>query len=88
MKVIAFIESHQDEVIRKILQHCGLWQDPRPRPPPRPPPAPASPSPADRTGPSRLRHFGLPANAADLDPDFLEHLHREAQAEQLNLPWD
>jgi len=27
-------------------------------------------------------------HAADLDPEFLEHLHREAQAEQLDLPWD
>jgi len=24
----------------------------------------------------------------EIDPDFLEHLHREAQAEQLGLPWD
>ena len=23
----------------------------------------------------------------DLDPDFIEHLHRKAQAEQMNL-WD
>ena len=25
MKVIAFIEQHQREVIEKILRHCGLW---------------------------------------------------------------
>jgi len=24
----------------------------------------------------------------NLDPDFLEHLHREAQGEQLELLWD
>jgi hypothetical protein len=23
-----------------------------------------------------------------LDPDFVEHLHREAQAEQMDLPWE
>jgi len=31
MKVVAFIEPPQGEVIEKILRHCGLWQ---PRPPP------------------------------------------------------
>ena len=35
MKVIAFIED--DEVVKKILKHLGLW-DRRPRPPPKPPP--------------------------------------------------
>jgi hypothetical protein len=34
MKVIAFIEPHQDEVIEKILRHCGLWRESAPRPPP------------------------------------------------------
>jgi len=28
MKVVSFIESRQDEVIEKILRHCGLWQAP------------------------------------------------------------
>lgn len=32
MKVISFID--QDEVIRKILKHCGLWKDPPSRAPP------------------------------------------------------
>jgi hypothetical protein len=31
MKVVAFIEPPQGEVIEKILHHCGLWQ---PRLPP------------------------------------------------------
>jgi len=31
MKVVAFIEPPQGDVIEKILRHCGLWQ---PRPPP------------------------------------------------------
>ena len=26
MKAVAFIEPYQDEVIEKILRHCGLWQ--------------------------------------------------------------
>ncbi len=31
MKVVAFIEPPQGDVIERILRHCGLWQ---PRPPP------------------------------------------------------
>ena len=34
MKIIAFIEARQGEVIRKILEHCCLWKDPPPRGPP------------------------------------------------------
>ena len=30
---------------------------------------------------------GRYAEVPDLDPDFAEHLHRKAQAEQMNL-WD
>jgi hypothetical protein len=26
--------------------------------------------------------------AGDIDPDFLEHLRREQEAEQMELPWD
>ena len=37
MRVISFIE--EEAVIRKILQHCGLWQEPPIRPPPTAPPA-------------------------------------------------
>jgi hypothetical protein len=38
MRIISFIE--EDEVIRKILKHCGLWKEQAPRPPPeeKPPP--------------------------------------------------
>ena len=35
MKVVAFIEPPQAEVIEQILRHCGLWQD---RPSSRAPP--------------------------------------------------
>ncbi len=31
MKVIAFIEPPQGEVVERVLRHCGLWH---PRPPP------------------------------------------------------
>jgi len=34
MKVIAFIEPPQGEIIEKILRHCGLWNPSAPRPPP------------------------------------------------------
>ena len=84
MKIIAFIEARQDDVIRKILQHCGLWHPPT-RPPPRAPPQPVSrsrPAPAE---PQRGRRL---FNLEEIDPDFLEHLHREAQAEQLDLHWE
>ncbi|MDY0166721.1 MAG: hypothetical protein RBS80_09275 [Thermoguttaceae bacterium] len=34
MKVIAFIEPPQTDVIEKILRHCGLWCASSPRAPP------------------------------------------------------
>ena len=34
MKVLAFIEPPQGDVIERILQHCGLWHPSLPRPPP------------------------------------------------------
>jgi hypothetical protein len=34
LKIIAFIERHQTEVIEKILRHCGLWDQPSARAPP------------------------------------------------------
>jgi hypothetical protein len=34
MKVIAFIDPPQEEVIEKILRHCGLWDEPSERGPP------------------------------------------------------
>ncbi|NLX99208.1 MAG: hypothetical protein GXY83_23980 [Rhodopirellula sp.] len=34
MKVIAFVEPPQQEVIEKILRHCGLWDPSPPRGPP------------------------------------------------------
>ncbi len=34
MKVVAFIEPPQADVIKEILQRCGLWQSSTPRAPP------------------------------------------------------
>ena len=36
MKIIAFIERRQTEVIEKILRHCGLWEESPARSPPAP----------------------------------------------------
>ena len=34
MRIIAFIERHQTDVIEKILRHCGLWEQSPARDPP------------------------------------------------------
>jgi len=34
MKVVAFLEPSQGEVIEEILRHCGLWRASAPRAPP------------------------------------------------------
>ncbi len=34
MKIISFIERDQNEVIEKILRHCGLWEEAPARDPP------------------------------------------------------
>ncbi len=36
MKIISFIDPPQNEVIEKILRHCGLWKALAPRGPPDP----------------------------------------------------
>ena len=78
MKIIAFIEARQEDVIRKILQHCGLWHDP----PSRAPPQPVSTSQPVRPIPALDPGF-----TREADPDFLDHAHREA-IEQPELPWE
>jgi hypothetical protein len=35
MRVVAFLEPPQGDVIEKILRHCGLWNPSAPRAPPR-----------------------------------------------------
>jgi len=69
MKIIAFIEARQDNVIRKILEHCGLWRDP----PPRAPPSPAWERPACSDAPDS-------AYIVELDPEYIEHLHAKNRA--------
>ena len=82
MKIIAFIEGHQGDVIRKILEHCGLWENSPSRGPPKPLPTPTP----DQAGPDPDSRLSYQA-----DPDFLEHARREQSDEsagQLALPWD
>ena len=78
MRIVSCIEARQEEVLRKTLQHCGLWHDPPPRAPPRPP-TPSRPS-----APIPQRDDGF---TFEVDPDFLEHARRE-QNEQFELPWE
>ena len=78
IRTIAFIEAHQSDVIRGTLKRCGPWQDPPPRGQPW------------RTGLSRAVR-PMPQADEDItyevDPDFLEHVGREA-CEQPELPCD
>ena len=69
MKIIAFIEVRQDQAIGKILEHCGIWEDP----PSRGPPGPGL----------GLRSVRPMPDAEDgiryeIDPDFLEYARRAA----------
>jgi len=69
----------QGDIIRNILTHCGLWQDPPAR---GPPPQAAY---LDHRAPQLSQP---PAGrTCEVDPDFLEHLRLERQ-EQPELPWD
>jgi hypothetical protein len=77
MKIISFIEARQDDVIRKILEHCGLWRAPPPR---GPPPAAREP-----VGVSTSMEA---TENVEVDGDFLEHLRRERQGEQMELRWE
>jgi hypothetical protein len=80
MKIIAFINAHQPGVIRRILEHCGLWEHPPSRGPPNPTPGlhPGE-QPHDDDPDSRLTH--------QLDPDFLEFARRE-QFEEPEPTWE
>jgi hypothetical protein len=82
MKIIAFIEACQGDLIRKLLEHCGLWHDPPPRAPPTPRP-PAQPQP--KAGPPTCDPDS--SLTYEVDPDYLEHRRREAQ-EQPDLPFE
>lgn len=80
MKIISFIEARQGNVIRKILEHCGLWQDPPSRAPPRLARSPRS----VRSMPETDFASGI---TYEVDDAFLEHAHRE-DLDQPELPWE
>ena len=85
MKIIAFIEARQGELIRKLLEHCGLWHvedAPWRDPPSRAPPRALGPSRAVRSIPKLD-----PGLTYEVDPDFLEHVHHEEHV-QPELPWE
>jgi hypothetical protein len=84
MKIISFMEAHQQDAIRKLLTHCGLWREPF-IPPPRAPPKPAKKSGSSTAESSSVAETRGPS--VEIDPDYLEHLHRE-KLDQPELPWD
>jgi hypothetical protein len=65
MKVIAFIEPPQGEVIEKILRHCGLWNPSSPRAPPA-----DDPSVHDPDEPRELTYVDMDTFEATLWADF------------------
>jgi ribosomal protein S27E len=65
LKVVAFIEPPQADVIEKILRHCGLWNPP----PARPPPA-ADASVHDPDEPRELTYVDIDTFEATLWADF------------------
>ena len=87
MKIIAFIEAHQQAVIRKILQHCGLWQDPPSRGPPNLTHSPPKPKPGHQG--SLFAQDGDPDSRLtnEVDPDFLEFARRE-EIEEPEPTWE
>jgi len=78
MNIVAFIEARQGDVIRRILEHCGLWHDPPSRAPPR-----------TSLGSQALRSASEPDSdiTYEADPDFLERARREV-LDQPELPWE
>ena len=87
MKIIACIEAGQDEVIRKILEHCGLWRGPLPRALPRATSS-ATSKPVHTLSAVRMLPASACANLVEMDPDYIERLRRENQADHLEVPWE
>ena len=72
MKIVSFIERSQQEVIERILRHCGLWEGPlRTLATARAPPLAPAPSPV---APGELQ--------LEADDEFLEFQRRENQENQ------
>ena len=65
MKIVAFLQPNQPNIIRKILEHCGFWQERPTRAPPGIPPA-THPSPGEILG-----------RTSELDGEFLDYLRHE-----------
>ena len=84
MKIVAFIETPQADLIRKIIEHCGLWHDPPSRAPGPPSPSGPSQTPRPVPDPAPDPESGVTYEA---DPECLEHARRE-NLQQPNLPWD
>jgi hypothetical protein len=80
MKIISFVEDRQGDAVRRLLQHCGLWRDP----PSRAPPKSACIS---RTGWAIPKPDLTSGITREVDPEFLEHAHRE-EFDQPVLPWE
>jgi hypothetical protein len=68
MKIVSFIERCQQDVVERILRHCGLWEGPiRTLASARAPPHESRPSPDE---PQLI-----------MDPEFLESDYLERQAD-------
>ncbi len=78
MKILAFIEARQDDIIRKILKHCGLWQDP----PSRSPPPTTSAASAGLTGRGPASRY-----TCQEDGDFLDFSRRE-DLDEVEPTWE
>jgi hypothetical protein len=68
---------HQQAVIGKILQHCGLWVDPPSRSPPKPTPSRPAPTPGRQGSLFTVGDDPDSRRTHEVDPDFLEFLRRE-----------
>ena len=89
MKIIVFIEADQGDIIGKILEHCGLWEDPPSRGPP-----------GLGCGPRPVRSMPDAEDGIsdEVATDFLEYARRAAACagvsgripagEQAELPWE
>jgi len=98
MRIVSFIEARQEEVIRRILEHCGLWHGPPhrlppPRPPPqrrrRPPPCEVQllldPEFAVEPPPSSSREAG---RHLVLESEYLAECHGDTGSQQQVVPYD
>jgi len=68
MKIVAFIEPLQGEVIEKILRHCGLWHSSAPRAPPASDASVHDPASSDE--PRELTYVDIDTFEASLWADF------------------